>query len=134
MMATVEQRNCAKSFLKKAEEYLASAEDNLTAERHTPAAGDAIHSGISSKDAVVTALTGSTSKGKAHATAAKELKQALGKRPEAATAENALRDLLSAKGEVEYGVALVTAAKAEPLVRRAQTLLELAVQIVRLGR
>jgi HEPN domain-containing protein len=134
MMATVEQRNYAKSFLKKAEEYLASAEDNLTAERHTPAAGDAIRSGISSKDAVVTALTGSTSKGKAHATAAKELKQALGKRPEAATAEKALRDLLSAKGEVEYGVALVTAAKAEPLVRRAQTLLELAVQIVRLGR
>ena len=91
-MATVEQRNHAKSFLKKAEEYLASAEDNLTAERHTPAAGDAIHSGISSKDAIVTVLTGSTSKGKDHATAAKvELKQTLGKRPEAATAEKALR-------------------------------------------
>jgi hypothetical protein len=27
MMATIEQRNQAKSFLKKAEEYLASAED-----------------------------------------------------------------------------------------------------------
>ena len=66
MMATVEQRNHAKSFLKKAEEYLASAEDNLTAERHTPAAGDAIHSGISSKDAIVTVLTGSTSKAKDH--------------------------------------------------------------------
>ena len=134
MMATVEQRNHAKSFLKKAEEYLASAEDNLTAERHTPAAGDAIHSGISSKDAIVTVLTGSTSKAKAHVTAAKELKQALGTRPEAATAEKALRELLSAKGDVEYGVALVTAAKAEPLVRRSQTLLELAVQIIRLGR
>ena len=134
MMATVEQRNHAKSFLKKAEEYLASAEDNLTAERHTPAAGDAIHSGISSKDAIVTVLTGSASKGKDHATAAKELKQTLGKRPEAATAEKALRELLSAKGDVEYGVALVTATKAETLVRRAQALLELAVQIVRLGR
>ena len=133
-MATVEQRNHAKSFLKKAEEYLASAEDNLTAERHTPAAGDAIHSGIRSKDAIVTVLTGSTSKAKDHVTAAKELKQALGKRPEAATAEKALRELLSAKGDVEYGVALVTAAKAEPLVRRSQTLLELAVQIIRLGR
>jgi hypothetical protein len=41
---------------------------------------------------------------------------------------------LSAKGDVEYGVALVTAAKAESLVRRARTLNELAVQIVRLGR
>ena len=102
MMATFEQRNHAKSFLTKAEEYLASAEDNLTAERHTPAAGDAIHSGISSKDAIVTVLTGSTSKAKDHVTAAKELKQALGKRPEAATAEKALRELLSAKGDVEY--------------------------------
>ena len=133
-MATTEQRNHAKSFLKKAEEYLASADDNLAAERHTPAAGDAIHAGISSKDAIVTMLTGSTSKGKDHATAAKELKHALGKRPEAPTAERALRELLSAKAEVEYGVALVTGAKVEPLVRRARTLLELAVQIVRLGR
>ena len=133
-MATTEQRNHAESFLKKAGEYLASAEDNLAAERHTPAAGDAIHAGISSKDAIVTMLTGWTSKGKDHATAAKELKQALGKRPDAPMAEKALRELLSAKAEVEYGVALVTAAKAETLVRRARTLFELAVQIVRLGR
>jgi hypothetical protein len=133
-MATTEQRNHAKSFLKKAEEYLASAEDNLAAERHTPAAGDAIHAGTCSKDAIVTMLTGTTSKGKDHATAAKELKLALGKRPEAPTAEKSFRELLSAKAEVEYGVALVTAAKAETLVRRARTLLELAVQIVRLGR
>jgi hypothetical protein len=49
-------------------------------------------------------------------------------------AERALRELLSAKGDVEYGVALVTAAKAESLVRRARTLNDLAVQIVRLGR
>jgi hypothetical protein len=133
-MATGEQRNYAKSFLKKAEEYLASAEDNLAAERHTPAAGDAIHAGISSKDAVVTTLTGSTSRAKDHATAAKELKQALGKRPEAETAEKAFRELLSAKGDVEYGVALVTGARAESLARRARSLVGLAVHIVRLGR
>ena len=135
-MATAAQRNYAKSFLKKAEENVASAEDNLTAQRHTPAAGDAIHAGISSKDAILTTLTGSTSKGKGkdHATAAKELKQALGKRPESTTAEKALRELLSAKGDVEYGVALVSAAKAESLVRRARSLVELAVQIVKLGR
>jgi HEPN domain-containing protein len=133
-MATGTQQNYAKSFLKKAEEYVASAEDNLAAERHTPAARDAIHAGISSKDAIVTTLTGSTSKGKDHATAAKELKQALGKRPESTTAEKALRELLSAKGDVENGVALVTAAKAESLVQRARTLVELAVQIVILGR
>ena len=76
-MATAEQRNHAKSFLKKAEEYLASAEANLTAQRFTPAAGDAIHAGISAKDAILTVLTGSTSKGKDHSTAAKELRQSL---------------------------------------------------------
>lgn len=133
-MATAEQRNQAKSFLKKAEEYLASAEANLTAERNTPAAGDAIHAGISGKDAIVTVLTGSTRMGRDHATAAKELRQALAKRPEAATAERALRELIASKGEVEYGTDVVTSAKAEPLVRRARTLVELAIAVVRLGR
>ncbi len=134
MMATAEQRNHAKSFLKKAEEYLASAEDSLTAERPTPAAGDAIHAGICCKDAIVMTLTGSTSRATNHATAAKELRQTLGKRSEAATAEKALRELLSAKADVEYGVTLVTVTKAESLTRRARILVDLAVQIVRLGR
>jgi uncharacterized protein (UPF0332 family) len=133
-MATAQQRNHAKSFLKKAEEYLASAEANLAAERYTPAAGDSIHAGISAKDAIVTTLTGSTSKGKDHATAAKELLQALGKRAEAVTVERAMRELLAVKGDVEYGTNLITAAKADPLVRRARTLVDLAIEIVRLGR
>lgn len=134
MMAAAEHMNHARNFLKKAQEYLAAAEDSLTAGRHTPAAGDAIHAGISAKDAIVTALTGTTSKGKNHAAASGELKRALGKRPEAPAAERALRELISAKSDVEYGVALVTATKAEPLVRRAKTLVDLAVQIIRLGR
>ncbi len=82
-MANAVQLNHAKAFLRKAEEYLASAEDNLVAERHTAAAGDAIHAGISAKDAIVTALTGATRKAKDHAAAAKEPKTALGKRAEA---------------------------------------------------
>lgn len=133
-MAIAEQRNHAKNFLKKAEEYLASAEANLAAERYTPAAGDSIHAGISAKDAIVTTLTGSTSKGKDHATAAKELLKALGKRAEAVTVERAMRELLAVKGDVEYGTNLITAAKADPLVRRARTLVDLAIEIVRLGR
>jgi hypothetical protein len=133
-MATAEQRNHAKSYLKKAEEYFASAEANLAAARYTPAAGDAIHAGISAKDAIVTALTGSTSKKKNHATAAKELRQSLAKRAEATAGERALRELVAAKGDVEYGTDVVTAIKAEPLVRRARTLVELAIEIVRLGR
>ena len=133
-MASADLRNHAKAFLTKAQEYLASAEDNLAAERHNPAAGDAIHAGISTKDAIVTALTGSTSKGRDHGAAAKELAQALGKRPEAATAARSLRELLSVKSDVEYGVNLVTARKAESLVRRARSLVEVGVRVVRLGR
>ncbi|MGB8385773.1 MAG: hypothetical protein WCG47_31805 [Dermatophilaceae bacterium] len=133
-MATAEQRNHAKAFLKKAEEYLASAEDNLDLERYTPAAGDAIHSGISAKDAIMTAITGSASKAKDHATAAKDLGRALAKRPQAAAAERGLRELIAAKSEVEYSIALIGSAKAEPLVRRARSLVNLAVEIVRLGR
>ena len=83
-MATLEHRNHARSFLRKAEEYLASAEVNLTAERYTVAAGDAIHAGICAKDAIVTELTGSTVKGKDHSLAVKELRRALGQRPDAA--------------------------------------------------
>jgi len=62
------------------------------------------------------------------------LRTALGKRDSAAAAEKALRELISAKSVVEYGTALVTAAKAEPLIRRARSLVELTVEIIRLGR
>lgn len=77
-MAGSERHNHARRFLQKAEEYVASAKANLLAGRYTPAAGDAIHAGISAKDAIVTVLTGSTAKGQSHAAAAKELAQALG--------------------------------------------------------
>lgn len=133
-MTGSEHRNHARNYLKKAEDYLASAEDNLALERATPAAGDAIRAGISAKDAIVTALTGATAKAKDHAAAARELAQALGQRAESATAPRALRELLSVKAEVEYGTTLITLAKAEPLVRRARSLVELAEQIVRRGR
>jgi hypothetical protein len=46
-MTNTESRNHAKSFLQKAQEYLDSARDNLDLERATPAAGHAIHAGIS---------------------------------------------------------------------------------------
>lgn len=127
----MESRNHAKRFLQKAQEYLGSAQDNLDLERATPAAGDAIHAGISAKDAIVTVLTGETSKAKDHAKAAKELRQAVGTNSDAASAEKAFRELISMKGEVEYGTTLITLAKAKPLVRRAEFLVDLAKGLVR---
>lgn len=86
-MTSLESKNHAQSYLQKAQEYLDSAQDNLDLERATPAAGDATHAGISAKDAIVTVLTGQTSKAKDHAKAAKELRQALGAHSDARTAE-----------------------------------------------
>ena len=127
---TAESLNYARQYLRKARDYLDSAQDNLDLARLTPAAGDAIHAGISSKDAVVTAVTGATSKSKDHAKAAGELRQALYGRPDSAAAERALRDLIAAKGDVEYGTKVPTAVQATSFVRRARTLVELAEEII----
>lgn len=127
---TAESLNYARQYLRKARDYLASAQDNLDLERLTPAAGDAIHAGISAKDAVVTALTGATSKSKDHAKAAGELRAALSGRSDAPAAERALRDLIAMKGDVEYGTKVPTTAQATSLVRRARTLVELAEDVI----
>ena len=65
----------AMAFLTKAEQYLAAAQDSFTAKRFTVAAGDAIHAGISAKDAIMTMRTGSTGRGKDHMQAARELRR-----------------------------------------------------------
>lgn len=79
-MSSAESLNYAKRYLRKAEEYLASAQDNYALGRATPSAGDAIHAGINAKDGIVTMLTGATSKAKDHAKSPGELRAALGTR------------------------------------------------------
>lgn len=78
-------------------------------------------------------LTGSTTKNKDHSRAAKELARALGQRPGADGVIRALRELIAAKADVEYGTDLGTQAKAAILIRRAGTMVEAAIQVVRLG-
>jgi len=126
-------RGDAKAFLAKAEQFLASAEENLAAGRFTVAAGDAVHAGISAKDAIVTALTGATSKHQDHRAAVPELRAALSTRDTAASAERALKELLAAKPDVEYSAEMLTEAKAKALVRRAASLVDTADAVVRLG-
>ena len=74
-----------------------SAEDNLELHRFTVGGGDAIHAGISAKDAIVVTLTGSSTKSRDHATAAKELARTLGQRADATVTVRALRELISAR-------------------------------------
>ena len=50
----------------------------------------------------------------------------MGQRPEAAGAEKGLRELVSSKADVEYGVTIIAAVKAEALVRRSRRLVDLA--------
>lgn len=133
-MTASEQHILARAFLRKAQEYLDSAEDNLVLERFTVASGDAVHAGICSKDAIVTALAGTTVKSKDHSRAVRELRNVLGGRPIASDAERCLRELVSAKSEVEYGTSLMSGPKSEALVRRARTLVRTAKDIVVLRR
>ena len=46
-------------------------------------------------------------------------------------AQRSIADLISMKGEVEYGSTLITLAKAKPLVRRAMVLVEIAKGLAR---
>jgi hypothetical protein len=109
LRARVDQHAHTRSFLKKAEEYPDSAQANLTAKRYTVAAGDAIHARICAKDAIDTELAGTTMKD--HALAPKELWQAPGPRPDAASAEKGMRDLVLSDAAVEYGVTPISAVK-----------------------
>jgi hypothetical protein len=130
-MPGAQQRNHAKRFLTKAEEYLASADANLAAERYTPAAGDAIHAGISAKDAIVTALSDGQAEGPC--CGRQGATPGAGQRPEAAASERALRELTAAKGDVEYGTELIGSGRAQQLLRRARTLVDRARATVRHG-
>jgi hypothetical protein len=120
----------AQAYLAKANEYLASAEANLTAERFTVAAGDAIHAGICAKDAIVMRLTGMVRKAKDHAAATAELKNALGKRDVTAAAERAIRELIGRKSEVEYSAEGMAPARSRQMVRRARTLRDIAASLL----
>ena len=132
-MTAAESLNYARRYLAKANEYLETAQDSLDLERRTAAAGNTIHAGISAKDAIVTALTGTTRKSKDHAKAASELRASLAGRSDAAAAERALREPIAMKGDVEYGTKAPTLIQANTLVRRARTLVELSEEIVRGG-
>src|SRR5690606_30528590 len=118
LISNAEQCNHANIILKKSKEYHETAASNLIDASYTAAAEDVIHTGISAKVAIITVLTGATCKRKDHEVSDKELRQALGKRPQAVAAERALRESVASKGDVEYGAAVVTAVKAESLVQQ----------------
>lgn len=64
-----------RAYLKVAQEYLASAQDNLTKNRFIPACGNAVHAVIAAADALTVFSLGRRSTGQSHMDAIHLLKQ-----------------------------------------------------------
>jgi len=117
----------AKAHLVKAQEFLAAAESEVSAERYNAATSNAVLSGINSKDAICLKLTGATGKGDDHKSAVPELERA-GKA--AAVLAPALERLLKLKTRAQHQTTSMAKKDAESAVRWASQLYEATVGIV----
>jgi len=117
----------AEAHLVKAQEFLAAAESEASAERFNAASSNAVLSGINSKDAICLKLTGATGKGGDHRSAVPELERA-GKA--AAPLAPALERLVKLKTRAQYQTTSMAKKDAESAVRWASQLYEAAEGIV----
>jgi uncharacterized protein (UPF0332 family) len=117
----------ARAHLRKAREFLESAELNLDFELYNAATSSAVTSGINAKDAICLALTGTTNKSENHTDAVAELRAAgPATRPLAPT----LGRLLKLKSKSQYQTVDVARSDATKAVGWATTLVEGASGIV----
>lgn len=117
----------ARSYLSKAEEYLAASENELEAKRGIAATSLAIHAAINAADAVCGVRLGKRAAGQDHDRAG-ELLKAAGR--DGTELGKDLRRLLPMKTRAEYdpdGIPLSTAAKA---VERARKCVAVARRVV----
>lgn len=117
----------ARSYLSKAEEYVAAAENELVEERSIAATSLAIHAAINAADAVCGVRLGKRAAGQDHDRAGELLEEA--GRDGAALGKD-LRRLLPMKAKAEYdpdGISLSAASKA---VERAQRCVTVARRVV----
>jgi hypothetical protein len=120
--ATADQRNHARHSSGRPGSTLASAEDSLAAGRHHPAAGDAIHAGPAPR-----ARDGITARPPRNWPRPRESAPRRRRRPDRSVSS-------SPPSDVEYGVNLVTAKKAELLSGAQAASSKCGVRVVRLGR
>ncbi len=125
-----EHRNEAREHVRHAHDFLDGARTSLAFGHLRAAGSDAVLAGIRAKDAICTALTGSTRKSDDHRRAVKELVEALGEHPETSTAERALADLVKFKTPIQYSTRRIDEPRIAALVRRAESLVALADEIV----
>jgi len=95
------------NYLKKAEEFLSSAQDSLVKEKWNAAGLNAIHAGISSADALLVSLHGVRSTSPKHDDILK-LFSSLVKHKGLEDNVSHLRHLISMKNIVEYDQRLIT--------------------------
>jgi hypothetical protein len=123
----VTARSDARAHLRKAREFLASAEMSLEAGMTNAAASSAVSAGINAKDVICLALTGTTGKADDHAAAVAELRRA---GPGTATLGTTLGRLLKLKNRSQYQAVDVSRADAAKAVAWAAVLVDGAADIL----
>jgi uncharacterized protein (UPF0332 family) len=116
-----------RSYLRKAEEYLAAAENELEAERGIAATSLAIHAAINAADAVCGVRLGKRAAGQDHDQVGELLKEA-GR--DGAELGKDLRRLLPMKTKAEYDPDDIPLSAASKAVGRAQRCVAIARRVV----
>jgi hypothetical protein len=116
-----------RSYLRKAEEYLAAAENELEAERGIAATSLAIHAAINAADAICGVRLGKRAAGQDHDQAGELLKEA-GR--DGADLGKDLRRLLPMKTKAEYDPDDIPLSAASKAVGRAQRCVAIARRVV----
>lgn len=117
----------ARSYLSKAEEYLAAAENELQAKRSIAATSPAIHAAINAADAVCGVRLGKRAAGQDHDRAGELLKEA-GR--DGADLNKDLRRLLLMKTKAEYDPDDIPLSASSKAVGRAQRCVAVAQRVV----
>ena len=110
------------NYLKKAEEFFSSAQDSLAKDKWNAAGLNAIHSGISSADALLVSLHGVRSAGPKHDDILKLL-STLVKHKGLEENLGHLCNLIALKNIVEYDQKLITRSEAVSLSKHAERFL-----------
>jgi HEPN domain-containing protein len=111
-----------KKFLKKADEFLETMRESLMKEKWNAAGLNAIHTGISANDALLTFHFGLRSISPKHDDAVKLLISMM-KRADTDKKAKHLRRLISVKNLVEYDGRLLSKTEAESLAKHAERFL-----------
>lgn len=109
-------------FLKKADEFCEMMRQSLNKEKWNAAGLNAVHTGISANDAVLTFYFGLRSIGPKHDDAVKLLISMM-KREDTGTNAKRLRYIISMKNIVEYDGRLLSKREAESLAKNAERFL-----------